>query len=116
MKTSLAAIAAFFPLFFLLVSFAIGVGSGSSILIGQAYGAKNIEKLKEIVGVTIAVTLVISVVVALVGGFFAEGILKLMGTPENILEESASYAQILFVTLPIMFLFMCYSTFIRGTG
>lgn len=37
----LAAISAFFPLFFLLVSFVIGIGSGSSILIGQAFGAKN---------------------------------------------------------------------------
>ena len=35
----LAAISAFFPLFFLLVSFVIGIGSGSSILIGQAFGA-----------------------------------------------------------------------------
>ncbi|CAM5211450.1 Putative MATE family efflux protein OS=Ureibacillus acetophenoni OX=614649 GN=SAMN05877842_11248 PE=4 SV=1 [Ureibacillus acetophenoni] len=115
-EDALAAIAAFFPLFFLLISFAIGVGSGSSILIGQAFGAKNMEKLKEIVGVTIAVTLVISVVVAIVGGLFSEDILKLMGTPENILEESASYAQILFLTLPIMFLYMCYTTFIRGSG
>ncbi|CAM5210531.1 Putative MATE family efflux protein OS=Ureibacillus acetophenoni OX=614649 GN=SAMN05877842_11248 PE=4 SV=1 [Ureibacillus acetophenoni] len=39
-----------------------------------------------------------------------------MGTHENILEESASYAQILFLTLPIMFLYMCYTTFIRGSG
>ena len=37
----LAAISAFFPLFFLLVSFVIGIGSGSSILIGQAFGAKT---------------------------------------------------------------------------
>lgn len=115
-EDALAAIAAFFPLFFLLVSFAIGVGSGSSILIGQAYGARNMEKLKEVVGVTIAVTLVISVVAALVGGLYAESILKLMGTPDNILEASAGYAQILFVTLPIMFLYMCYTTFIRGSG
>lgn len=115
-EESLAAISVFFPLLFLLISFAIGVGSGSSILVGQAFGAKNIAKLKEVVGVTIGLTLLISVVVAFVGGFFTEGILKLMGTPENILEESASYAKILFVTLPIMFLYMCYTTFIRGTG
>ena len=47
-EDALAAIAAFFPLFFLLVSFAIGVGSGSSILIGQAYGAKNMEELRKL--------------------------------------------------------------------
>ncbi|PFC93825.1 MATE family efflux transporter, partial [Bacillus cereus] len=42
----LAAISAFFPLFFLLVSFVIGIGSGSSILIGQAFGARNEDRLK----------------------------------------------------------------------
>ncbi|RQW72371.1 MATE family efflux transporter [Lysinibacillus composti] len=115
-ENSLAAISAFFPLFFLLISFAIGIGSGSSILVGQSYGARNISKMKEIVGVTLAVTLLISVVAAIIGGIFAEGVLKLMGTPNNILGESANYAKILFFTLPITFLYMGYTTFIRGVG
>lgn len=115
-EDSLAAISAFFPLFFFLISFAIGIGSGSSILVGQTYGAGNISKMKEVVGVTLAVTLLLSVIVAIFGGLFTESILKLMGTPENILAESASYAKILFLTLPIMFLYMSYTTFIRGTG
>lgn len=33
---AVAAVSSFFPLFFLLISFTIGIGSGSSILIGQA--------------------------------------------------------------------------------
>ena len=115
-ENSLAAISAFFPLFFLLISFAIGIGSGSSILVGQSYGARNISKMKEVVGVTLAVTLLISVVAAIIGGIFAEGVLKLMGTPDNILGESANYAKILFFTLPITFLYMGYTTFIRGVG
>lgn len=115
-EDSLAAISAFFPLFFLLVSFAIGIGSGSSILIGQTYGAGNIAKMKEVVGVTLAVTLLLSFLAAIIGGVFAETILRWMGTPENILESSANYAKILFISLPITFLFMSYTTFIRGTG
>ncbi|WP_337833188.1 MATE family efflux transporter [Desulfoscipio gibsoniae] len=31
------------------VSFVIGIGAGSSILIGQAYGARNEERVKAIV-------------------------------------------------------------------
>jgi len=42
--SALAAISAFFPLFFLTVSFIIGIGAGSSILIGQAYGARKGKK------------------------------------------------------------------------
>lgn len=35
---ALAAISAFFPFFFFLMAFAIGIGSGSSILVGQTLG------------------------------------------------------------------------------
>ncbi|WP_042350471.1 MATE family efflux transporter [Bacillus massiliigorillae] len=113
---SLAALSAFFPLLFLLISFAIGIGSGSSILIGQVYGSRNIPKMKEVVGVTLAFTMIISVGVAILGALFTEDILRAMGTPNNILSESVSYAQILFCTLPITFLYMVYTTFMRGVG
>lgn len=113
---SLAAISAFFPLFFFLISFVIGIGSGSSILVGQTYGSGNISKMKEVVGVTLAFTMIISIAVAIIGGLFTEDILKWMGTPENILVESTEYSRILFVTLPITFLYMCYTTFMRGVG
>lgn len=113
---ALAAISAFFPLFFFLLTFAIGIGSGSSILVAQSYGRGDIPKMKEVVGVTLSFTLVASVAVAIFGSIFAEKILGGMGTPENILNESASYAGILFITLPITFLYMVYTTFLRGVG
>ncbi|MBM7588142.1 Na+-driven multidrug efflux pump [Bacillus pakistanensis] len=45
-----------FPLFFFLISFIIGIGFGSSILVGQSYGGGNIAKVKEVVGVTLVFT------------------------------------------------------------
>ncbi|GAB6462692.1 MATE family efflux transporter [Bacillus tropicus] len=112
----LAAISAFFPLFFLLVSFVIGIGSGSSILIGQAFGAKNEDRLKAIVGTTLTFTFIIGVVLAIVGSIFAMDIMRLMGTPENIVEISVHYARILFISMPVLFLYFAYTTFMRGTG
>lgn len=112
----LAAISAFFPLFFLLVSFVIGIGSGSSILIGQAFGAKNEERLKAIVGTTLTFTFIIGVVLAIIGSIFAMDIMRLMGTPENIIEISVHYARILFISMPVLFLYFAYTTFMRGTG
>ncbi|MGE7272427.1 MATE family efflux transporter [Brevibacillus panacihumi] len=113
---SVAAIAAFFPLFFFLLSSAIGIGSGSSILVAQTYGAGNIPKMKQVVGVTLAFTLIISVVVGIFGSVFAEEILRLMGTPANILEQSTKYASILFLSMPITFFYLTYTTFLRGVG
>ncbi|AZJ19914.1 MATE family efflux transporter [Bacillus wiedmannii bv. thuringiensis] len=112
----LAAISAFFPLFFLLVSFVIGIGSGSSILIGQAFGAKNEDRLKAIVGTTLIFTFIIGVVLAIIGSIFAMDIMRLMGTPENIIDISVHYARILFISMPVLFLYFAYTTFMRGTG
>jgi putative MATE family efflux protein len=113
---ALAAISAFFPLFFLLVSFTIGIGSGSSILIGQAYGARNEERLKAIVGTTLTFTFLLGLVLAVLGGIFTWDILRLIGTPENIIAVTVHYARILFWSMPIMFLYFVYTTFMRGTG
>lgn len=115
-ESALAAISAFFPLFFLLVSIIIGIGSGSSILIGQAYGARNEERLKAIVGTTLTLTFFLGLALAVIGSIFAWDILRLLGTPENIIEVSVCYARILFWFMPILFLYIAYTTFIRGTG
>ncbi|QED50212.1 MATE family efflux transporter [Cytobacillus dafuensis] len=112
----LAAISAFFPLFFLLISFAIGIGSGSSILIGQAFGARNEERLKAVVGTTLTFTFLLGILLAVIGGIFTMDILRLIGTPDNIIEVSAHYARILFWSLPVLFLYSVYTTFMRGTG
>lgn len=112
----LAAISAFFPLFFLLVSFVIGIGSGSSILIGQAFGAHNEDRLKAIVGTTLTFTFIIGVILAIAGNVFALNIMRFMGTPENIIDMSVHYARILFISMPVLFLYFSYTTFIRGTG
>lgn len=113
---ALAAISAFFPLFFLVISFVIGIGSGSAILIGQAYGARNEEKLKAVVGTTLTFTLILGIVLAVLGGIFTEDILLLIGTPSNIIDISVHYARIMFWSLPFLFLYAVYTTFMRGTG
>lgn len=113
---ALAAISAFFPLFFLLVSFVIGVGAGSSILIGQAYGARNREQLKAIVGTSLTFTFLLGVVLAVFGGVFTWDVLRFIGTPENVIATSVHYARILFLALPVMFLYFAYTAFMRGTG
>lgn len=113
---ALAAISAFFPLFFLVVSFVIGIGAGSSILIGQAYGVRNEERMKAVVGTTLTFTLLLGLALAIIGGIFTWDILSLIGTPSNIIAVSVRYAQILFWSMPVLFLYFAYTTFIRGTG
>src|SRR3569832_2480757 len=73
---ALAAAAAFFPILFFLMSFIIGLASGSTVLIGQAYSTKNELKVKEIAGTTITVTFFAGIVVAIVGGLFIRPLMQ----------------------------------------
>lgn len=113
---ALAAISAFFPVLFLLVSFLIGVSSGSTVLIGQAYGARDEHTLKRIVGTSITFTFVLGCLATLAGIMFTRETLVLLGTPANILTDSVAYARIIYLMLPVIFVFFTYIAFMRGTG
>jgi putative MATE family efflux protein len=113
---ALAAVSAIFPVLFLLLSFMIGIASGSTVLIGQAYGAQDPHKVKQVAGTTLAMTVLLSLLVAAFGAIFSEQLLALMGTPANILATSASYSRVVFLSMPVLFVYIIYTTFLRGTG
>ncbi|CEO90478.1 MATE family efflux transporter [Syntrophaceticus schinkii] len=114
--SALAAVSAFFPVFFFLVSFVIGIGGGSSVLIGQAFGAQEWKKVKIIVGTTLTSTFLLGLLLAIPGLLFTHNLLELTGTPADIIETSAGFARIIFLAMPVLFLFNVYTTFMRGSG
>lgn len=113
---ALAAASGIFPVFFLLASFLIGISSGSTVLIGQAYGARDEHKMKAIAGATLGLSFWMGVVVSLVGFFFAHDLLLLLDTPPDILVDSTRYAQLIFAPMPVFFPYLVYTTLLRGTG
>ena len=113
---ALAAVSAIFPLIFLLISFIIGLSSGSTVLIGQAYGAGNVHAMKRVAGTTLTITLLMAIVVAVFGSIFAYDLLRFVATPANIIDDAVMYARIIFVYLPVFFIYLAYTTFLRGTG
>jgi putative MATE family efflux protein len=114
--SALAAISAFFPLLFFLISFLIGIASGSTVLIGQAYGAGNVRRLKQVAGTSLGLSVVVGVVVGIGGAFAVHPLLAAVGTPHDIIATSESYARIVFISLPLLFAYLVYTTFLRGTG
>ncbi|GAC1441383.1 MAG: MATE family efflux transporter [Vulcanimicrobiaceae bacterium] len=113
---ALAAVSAIFPLVFFLISFLIGLGAGSSILIGQAFGARDDVRVREIAGTTLALVIALGIVVGGLGGSFAPQLLAALGTPADVLPASVSYARITFFSIPLLFTYLTYTTFLRGVG
>lgn len=115
-ENALAAASAVYPITFFLISFVIGLGSASSILIGQAFGAGEDERLKQTVGTSLKFAFLLGLLMAAVGVIFTRQLLELIGTPASIIHHSIGFARILFAFLPIQFLYINYTTFLRGTG
>jgi putative MATE family efflux protein len=113
---ALAATATFFPIMFFLMSFIIGLSAGSTILIGQAWGARNIDKVKQVAGTTLVTTIVLGLLVAVVGGIWTEQIMTVLGAPENIRAISAGYARIVLIGMPGFFVFLVVTSVLRGVG
>ncbi len=61
---ALAAVSGFFPVMFFFIAFMIGLGAGASVLIGQAWGAGKVERVRAVAGTTLAVGLAFGLVVA----------------------------------------------------
>ncbi|MCY6484907.1 MATE family efflux transporter [Clostridium aestuarii] len=115
-KSALAAVGTSFPIIFLLVSLIIGVTMGSTVLIAQYYGAKNIKKVKSTIDTAYIFMFVASLVMSIIGIVFSESILKLMNTPADILPQAKSYLNIMFIGLIAMFGYNSISAVLRGLG
>lgn len=113
---ALAAASAFFPVFLFLISFVIGLGSGASVLIGQAWGAKQPDRVRAVAGTTLTVGLLGGLAVALFGGGFAHVLLRQLDTPPDILMAATSYARICLYAMPGFFAFLLMTTILRGVG
>ncbi len=113
---ALAAISTFFPVMFLLISFVIGLASGSAILIGQAWGARNITKIKQVTGTTLTVGFLMGLVVAVIGALFSRELMSLLGAPAEVLDLSAGYGRIVLIGMPGFFIFLIVTSMLRGVG
>ncbi len=114
--SALAAVSAVFPIVFLLFSFLIGIGSGATVLIGQAYGAGDAHRVKKVAGTVLGATVLFSIITMLLGVVFSPVMLKGLGTPASILPMSDLYTRVVFLTFPLYFPYIIYTVFLRGTG
>jgi putative MATE family efflux protein len=113
---ALAATAGMFPIIFFFVSLVIGIGAGASVLIGQAWGAREAGKVKTIAGTALALGLVVGAAVALSGGVFTEHVLDWLDTPADVRGDAIVYARTMMLAMPGLLLFILSTQLVRGVG
>ncbi|WP_455556521.1 MATE family efflux transporter [Comamonas sp.] len=101
---------------FLLIGLVFGVGMAATILIAQSMGAKNLTQARVVMGSSATFFGGVSILVAVVGYPLSRHILQWMGTPETALPLAESYLRVIFLAMPLLYLFAFVSAILRGAG
>jgi len=93
---ALASVAGTNSLIFLLVSFFGGISMGAGVVISRYFGARDTENMRIAIHTNVAFGLSAGLLLTILGTTLTPVILRLMGTPEDIIERSISYVRIYF--------------------
>lgn len=101
---------------FLVMGFVIGVCAGFAIPVAQKFGSKDFDALKKFVGNTIWIAAVFAAVLTTATCLLCSQILKWMNTPDNVFTPARDYIFVIFLGIPVTFLYNILSGFIRSLG
>ncbi len=95
-QEALAAVGSSASLIMLLVGFVNGVSLGAGVLVARFFGAGDEKEMERAVHTTIALGLCAGVVLTAAGIGLSPQILRLMGTPEDVMPNSVLYFRVYF--------------------
>lgn len=113
---ALAAVGSTGSINFLIIGFCIGICSGFSIPVAQRFGAGDYAGMRKMVWNGAWLSLAFAVVMTVGVSLSCRQILTLMRTPEDIIDQAYSYIFIIFLGIPVIYLYNMLSGIIRSLG
>lgn len=99
-----------------IIGAALGLTSGFTIPVAQAFGAKNKDKINKYSGSSITVSLILGIILVIIAHAISTPLLKLIGTPNEILGLSSAYVNILYFAIPFQMLSNNFTAISRAVG
>ena len=112
----LAAVGATGSVNFLVIGLCLGLCSGFSIPVAQAFGAKDEREIRRCVYHASVLSGILSILFAVLATVLCKPLLRLMNTPEEILDYSARYIGIIFAAIPCCILYNMAGGILRSLG
>jgi len=113
---AVAAVSLMFPLSWMFISTAMGITAATIALVSQHIGAGNRREADRVVGQTALLTTVVATVLAAIGLAFRRPLLSTIGAEGQVYTEALAYIEIIFLTLPLTFLFFAFRAALQGAG
>lgn len=101
---------------FLVLGFVQGVCIGFAIPVAQQFGSKDFTAMRKYLGNTIWLSAVFAVVLTTATCLLCTNILTWMDTPKDVFAEAYDYIFVIFLGIPVTFLYNILSGIIRSVG
>lgn len=115
-ESALAATANANIVMFLMMALFFGFGIASTVLIGQCVGRGDHDGALRATGTVAGLSLIFSLIIAIIGWFESDAILRLLGTPAEAMTFAHDYLRITFIAIPATMLLITLTMASRGAG
>ena len=113
---ALSAVGSAMPILNLLLALFVGISTGAGIVVSQGFGARDREGLTKAIGNCIALSMVATIVIMIIGPIVTMPLLTLLGTDPTIIDWCADYLNIYFLGIIGFFFYNMLSGILRGLG
>lgn len=113
---ALAAVGAPGTIMALTLCLCFGLTNGAGIIIAQCFGAKNYNQLKATIGALICIISITALVLMIIGIAGAPFFLRLVSTPDEIINDAVLYMRIVMIGTPFSMAYNGASAILRNMG
>ena len=113
---NLAAVGATGSVNFLILGFCMGVCNGFAIPVAQKFGAKDYKGMRRLVTNSVWLSIVFAVVMTVAVCLLCRDIMVWMRTPADIIDRAYSYILVIFLGIPVTYLYNLLSGIMRAMG
>lgn len=113
---ALAAVGSTGSINFMIIGFCMGVCSGFAIPVAQRFGAKDYSGMRVAVANSMWLCIIFAAVMTVLVSALCRNILEWMRTPADIIEDAYIYILIIFLGIPVIYLYNMLSGIIRSLG
>ena len=113
---ALAAVGVSMNVSLFVISILMGLTTGASVVVSQFFGAKDYDRLKRTVSVSVVMLLIISVILTVLGIVLSPLILRLLNTNDDIFYDARIYLRILMAGIVCPVFYNMYTAYMRALG
>lgn len=113
---ALAAVGSTGSIISVLVALMMGLTGGGGILIAQCFGMRNFDRLRKTVTGLIYIVAAMAVFISAAGALYSPLMLRLLGTPENVIGDAVAYTRVMFGGMAGMAAYNAANAVLRSLG